>query len=30
MLRVTLLAEGNNVFVKEWELGEIVTAIRGP
>src|SRR5207253_2165705 len=29
-VRVTLLAEGNNVFVKEWELGEIVTVIRGP
>ena len=29
-VRVTLRAEGHDDFVKEWELGEIVTVIRGP
>jgi hypothetical protein len=29
-VRVTLRADGHDDFVKEWELGEIVTVVRGP
>jgi len=29
-VRVTLRVEGHDDFVKEWELGEIVTVVRGP
>ena len=30
MVRVSLRAEGREEFVKEWELGEQVTVVRGP
>jgi hypothetical protein len=29
-VRVTLRVDGHDDFVKEWELGEIVTVVRGP
>jgi hypothetical protein len=29
-VRVTLRVEGHDDFVKEWELGAIVTVVRGP
>jgi hypothetical protein len=29
-VRVTLRAEGHDDFVKEWELGKVVTVVRGP
>jgi hypothetical protein len=29
-VRVTLRVEGHDDFVIEWELGEIVTVVRGP
>ena len=29
-VRATLRAEGHDDFVKEWELGVVVTVVRGP
>jgi hypothetical protein len=29
-VRVTLRPEGGEEFVKEWDLGEMVTVVRGP
>ena len=29
-VRVSLRAEGREDFVKEWNLGELVTVVRGP
>ena len=29
-VRVSLRAEGHDDFVKEWDLGELVTVVRGP
>jgi hypothetical protein len=29
-VRVTLRVEGHDDFVKEWEIGDVVTVVRGP